>query len=432
MSLSIVGARIRERRRALGITQAALAARVGISPSYLNLIEHGKRRIGGRLLVRLARALEVEPAALTEGTEAVLLARLGEAAASTPGAGAELSRSEEFAGRYPGFARLLAARQARVVELERTVAMLGDRIAHDPFLSRALHELLSTVTAIRAASAILTETDDIGADWQRRFQRNIHEDSARLAEAAEGLVAHLDAAETGGDGPAPTPLETLFGWLEERGHHFPEIEADGAEAIPALVDGASAPAGAAARALARRHLARYAEAAVTLPMTAIAPALADLGAAPGALAAALRADPADVMFRLATMPEAALPEPLGLLIVDGAGAVIHRRALPGFEVPRFGAGCPLWPVFEALGRPGSPVSATLEMPGPPAALFRAEAICRPRPPLEFDAPPVWEVLMLVRPSTAPVATRAVGSGCRICPREGCPARREPSILSGGF
>jgi len=27
---------------------------------------------------------------------------------------------------------------------------------------------------------------------------------------------------------------------------------------------------------------------------------------------------------------------------------------------------------------------------------------------------------------------AVGVTCRICPRAGCPARREPSVLSSGF
>ena len=426
------GRRIREYRLARGRRQSDLARAVGISPSYLNLIEHGKRRIGGRLLVRLAAELEVEPAALTEGAEAVLLARLGEAAASVPDAGAEIDRSEEFAGRYPGFARLLAARQTRAADLERTITMLEDRIAHDPFLSEALHELLSSVTAIRAASAILTETDDIGADWQRRFQRNIHEDSTRLAEAAERLAAHLDAAETRGDGPAPTPLEAVFAWLDGHGHHFPGIESAGAPAIPPLLDGAPGLAGATARDLAHRHLARHAEAAARLPMDRLGPALQIHGADPGALARALDLDPALVMFRLATLPEPALPEPVGLVIIDGAGAVIHRRALAGFQSPRFGAACPLWPVFEALSRPGSPVSATIAMPGPPAASFRAEAICHARPPIAFEGPPVWEALMLIRPLPAEAQARPVGPTCRICPRRGCPARREPSILSGGF
>ena len=45
-------------RRSLRMTQAALATRVGLSPSYLNLIEANKRSIGGALLKRIGDALE--------------------------------------------------------------------------------------------------------------------------------------------------------------------------------------------------------------------------------------------------------------------------------------------------------------------------------------------------------------------------------------
>ena len=46
MALSaLTGTRLRERRQALGLRQADLAAQMGISASYLNLIEHNRRRI---------------------------------------------------------------------------------------------------------------------------------------------------------------------------------------------------------------------------------------------------------------------------------------------------------------------------------------------------------------------------------------------------
>ena len=46
-----IGIRISSRRKALGIGQAELARRAGISPSYLNLIEANKRDVGGALLL---------------------------------------------------------------------------------------------------------------------------------------------------------------------------------------------------------------------------------------------------------------------------------------------------------------------------------------------------------------------------------------------
>ena len=65
----LTGSRIRERRVDLGIRQTDLANAVGISASYLNLIEHNRRRIAGKLLNDLARAMQVDPSALTEGAE---------------------------------------------------------------------------------------------------------------------------------------------------------------------------------------------------------------------------------------------------------------------------------------------------------------------------------------------------------------------------
>ncbi|MEO2038381.1 MAG: helix-turn-helix transcriptional regulator, partial [Martelella sp.] len=69
---TLTGSRIRERRIILGLKQAELARRAEISASYLNLIEHNRRRIGGKLLLDIAEILGVEPAVLTEGAEATL------------------------------------------------------------------------------------------------------------------------------------------------------------------------------------------------------------------------------------------------------------------------------------------------------------------------------------------------------------------------
>ena len=78
---SLTGSRIRERRSMAGLKQADLARQIGISASYLNLIEHNRRRIGGKLLVNIAQALGVEPSMLTEGAEATLIATLREVCA---------------------------------------------------------------------------------------------------------------------------------------------------------------------------------------------------------------------------------------------------------------------------------------------------------------------------------------------------------------
>ena len=96
----MTGTRIREKRMDIGLRQASLASAVGISPSYLNLIEHNRRRIGGKLLSDLARALGVDPSNLAGGADRDLLDQL-HSAATLAGDMAEIGRAEELAARFP-------------------------------------------------------------------------------------------------------------------------------------------------------------------------------------------------------------------------------------------------------------------------------------------------------------------------------------------
>jgi predicted transcriptional regulator len=116
------------------------------------------------------------------------------------------------------------------------------------------------------------------------------------------------------------------------------------------------------------------------------------------------------------------------VIADAAGAIVFRRPLQGFPLPRHEAACPLWPLFAALSRPAQPVGAVVEMPGLAPRRVRAVAVAMPTGPLSFSAEPVIRSTMLLTPAPGAVEARPVGPTCRICPREDCRARREPSIL----
>ncbi|EBX4817200.1 XRE family transcriptional regulator, partial [Salmonella enterica subsp. enterica serovar Newport] len=58
------GPRIRRIRNAKGLTQTAMAEGLGISPSYLNLIERNQRPITVQLILKLASTYEVDVAEL--------------------------------------------------------------------------------------------------------------------------------------------------------------------------------------------------------------------------------------------------------------------------------------------------------------------------------------------------------------------------------
>ena len=69
-----LGGKIRSLRRQAGLSQAALAKQLGISGSYLNLLEHDRRPLTAELLLGLARCLDVDLRGLAAGADAQLLA----------------------------------------------------------------------------------------------------------------------------------------------------------------------------------------------------------------------------------------------------------------------------------------------------------------------------------------------------------------------
>ena len=413
----LAGARVRERRLALGLRQAEVARVVGISGSYLNLIEHDRRRIGAAVLGRLALALEVPVAALTGTGEAALVEEL-RAVAALAGGQAEVDRAGELLARFPGWAALIAGQARRVGQLERAVEVLNDRIGHDPHLSQALHEVLTAASSMRSTAAILAETEDIDEGWRARFHANLHQDSERLVAGTEALVAYLDTAEAA-EAQGVDPLEEVEGWLAAQGWHLAALEAGGGGMAALDLSGL---ASGAARVLARDWGMQAAADAVAMPMAAVEgcggdPVLLARGCGVGVLAA---------MRRLALRPGAEE----GLVLCDGAGAILLRKPVAGFTMPRGGAACPLWPLFAALARPGMPVQALGEMPGPIPRRFALRAWCEASYPAGFGGPEVRRAGMLI--AAVPPGTGealALGGTCRICPRAACPARREPSILS---
>ncbi|WP_110553595.1 helix-turn-helix transcriptional regulator [Pseudaestuariivita atlantica] len=427
---SRTGSRIRERRLSLGMRQAALAQTVGISASYLNLIEHNRRRIGGALLNRLADALQVAPELLLQGAEAALVERLQEAAAAAQDARPERDRVDDFTGRFPGWAALVAEQSGRIAGLEHALARLSDRMTHDPHLATALHDMLSTITSIRSTAAILADTQDITPEWRARFDRNIHEDSRRLSEGSQSLVAYLDTAGDGTADPALSPLDEVARMFDRLRHHVPVFESGGT--VDDVLDGMDPPLGPGAASIARGRLEEIRADARALPLPLVQAALDRLGFDPVRLAEALDTGVARLLRRLAHLPPDMLPQPVGLVICDGAGALLHRRELPDFPLPRYDAACALWPLFDALSRPGVPLVHRLHLSGREGVQFDSYAVAEPAGPVGFDAPARIEAVMLFTPHGAvdgparPV--RRVGPTCRICVEHACPARRVPTLV----
>ena len=426
---ALTGTKLRDLRLAQGLKQADAAARAGISASYLNLIEHNRRKVTPDVLERLADALAIDRAALGGAGDAALIDDL-RAVAARGAAQAELSRAdlaraevervEDFVDRFPGWAGLLVAVETRVLSLERAVEALNDRMTHDPHLSASLHELLSSLSAVRATAAILAETPDLEPEWATRFHRNLHQDSERLAAGAEALVGFLDAGQGIDEQGIAAPQEEVEDWLRSRRWAFAD-----AELAAGLESEIGQLASAVARSLAVDHVARARADAEAMPETPFAKGLATSGPDPIALAEAFGTSPLAVMRRLAGVVDLQA----GLVTCDASGTMTFRKPATGFPLPRFGSACPLWPLYAALGRPMQPFEARVQMAGQADRRHRVIAWAETRHPQGLRGPELREASMLILPDDGSGPIQRIGSSCRVCVRGDCPARREPSILA---
>ncbi|MEM9318566.1 MAG: helix-turn-helix domain-containing protein [Pseudomonadota bacterium] len=379
---SLIGLRLRERRQQLGLRQGALAEVVGISPSYLNLIEHNKRRIGGKLLRDLARALALDPGTLADGADPALEQALLAAVADLPdhGAAPERDRIDVLSTRFPGWAGAIAGQAARIAALEDEAEALRNRAQHDTVLAEALHEVLSNAAAIRATAEILVEDGELDPQWRARFHRNLLEEAERLSDRGTELLRHFEA-ET----EAATSSRDQF--FIAAGHHFPQIEMHGEAAIDALL-------GSYGDAVTEAALRAYADDAARLPLGPFSDAARAADFEPERLFGLAGGDMALVLRRLAQLPPGEDMPDFGLAICDAQGALIYRRQLDGVGMPWIGPAPQLWPLYRVLARPFVLEAALLDSPG--GGVFRTWSVSQPR----SDGAEL-QATMLVRTVTPP-------------------------------
>lgn len=225
-----LGLKIRERRARLGLTQSQLAGQLGISPSYLNLIERNKRRIPARLMPELARELGVERSWLDGQAERRLTTELRELSVDPVLRDIDLRGEDpaDLVARTPGWAQALVTLYRAYANRNQAVGALLDRLNQDPYLSDAVHTMLTKITTIRSTAEILDSVDDLAPEERRRFQATLAQESTNLSGIAEGIAQFFDTADT--EPAAMTPAEEVDDFIVAHGYHFAAIE----EAVMAL------------------------------------------------------------------------------------------------------------------------------------------------------------------------------------------------------
>ncbi|WDR06891.1 short-chain fatty acyl-CoA regulator family protein [Devosia rhodophyticola] len=242
-----IGIRITSKRKALAISQVELARRVEISPSYLNLIERNKRDVGGALLLRIAGALGVEIGTLTGESEHRLMADVEEAFADPAllHLDGRTPDIRQLVAEQPAAAEAIARLHRAYTEATANADHYADRLRNDPLFSQLLHQILSSITAVRSSAEILEDVPDLDEQQRRRFRGSIGREARSLSEVAHTLIGHFD--QEASTRRSASPVRELDDLIYQRDNYFPaletkahdlraRIEQHGAFGEPTLVD----------------------------------------------------------------------------------------------------------------------------------------------------------------------------------------------------
>jgi predicted transcriptional regulator/DNA-binding XRE family transcriptional regulator len=219
-----IGLRISSRRRALGISQAALARQAGISASYLNLIERNKRHVGGSLLIRLAEQLKVDIGALSGEAEHRLIADVEEALADPVMQLAELGTiaARDLVAQQPAAAVAIARLHRAYLGAQANADDYADRLRSDPLFGQLLHRILSGITAVRSSAEILEDVADLDDSERGRFVTSITRETRGLTDVARSLIGQFEVDAQGRRNLSP--MRELDDLIFDRDNFFPGLE----------------------------------------------------------------------------------------------------------------------------------------------------------------------------------------------------------------
>ena len=441
MAAPLIGRTVRRLRGEQSLTQQALAARLGISASYLNLIEHEQRPVTASLLIKLAETLRVDLAALSGSQERQLESGLREVFADPlldqPVPAADLA---QLAASSPAASRAVLSlyRAWRVAREESSGMALpsGRRIllpneeARDAFHERSNHfaELEAASEEVGAALPEVAAERDAAIAERLRRRHGLQVQTVPLA----GALRRYDKATSSLLLSDQLPRESQAFHLA-----FQLMLLEARDAIEAQVS-AIAPTSPEAASLIRLGLLNYATAALLMPYERFRANAADLRHDVEALAARFGVSFEQACHRLSSLQRnGARGVPFFFLRVDPAGNVSKRFSAAGFPFARFGGSCPRWVVHGAFAQPGRIHVQVASLPD--GATFLCFARCVVGRAATWGEPPPAHVIAmgcdvshadnLAYADGIDIARATVGIGlsCRLCDREGCRSRAFPPL-----
>ena len=370
-----IGPKIKSFRRQLGLQANKLAEQLGISPSYLNLIESGKRKIDGDLLLKVCEELKIELSDLTNKSDLNLVNDISELLDDQLFEDLDILGPEvkDLVNTNPKIARALIklgdnykqkdneiinkveTLSGKIIDSRKTSFpgevisdFLQDKQNYFPKLEEFANKIFEKVQ-VNNRTRYIALCDFLNSEYSIKVKDVIPEEDKPFSKIfnknkKELLLSDYNSLET------------------KKLHAAAQIAQEGAEEeINNYLSEFKFPSDEAKR-LTKIALLNYCGAAILMPYKLFHSECKKLKYDLELLQNTFATSFEQVAHRVTCLQDPKLPGiPFHMLRVDIAGNISKRFSLSGIEIPRYGGACPRWNVYSAFTRPGVIQAAVSKM-----------------------------------------------------------------------
>jgi predicted transcriptional regulator/transcriptional regulator with XRE-family HTH domain len=448
---TLIGPQLRQLRRDRGQTQAEMAGKLGVSASYINLLENNQRSLSVQLLMRIAEVYAVDWRDLSRDESARRVADLRNALRDPVFAGdqpdiQELRGAVDHAPRLVD--RFLDLHAAHRTALEKILSLAGESgsdellrtspetVIHNFFRDHGNHFPDLEQAAEAAAPADFAAPEDrFFALRQRLEQRHgVTTQIRKIGDLGDALRYYDEGARVVYLSQALNTANRVF----QLAHVLCLVE------YPDVLSGIVRRSGLAslpALARLRVELANYFAAALLMPYDAFLREAEDARYDIDRIAAVFSTSFEQVCQRLTTLQrDGARGVPFFFLRIDKAGNVTKRFNSTSFHLAEYGGSCPVWNIHTAFYTPGVIMPQFVEMPDGARYFTVSRTVHRP----VFSEETQDRRLTLALGCEAKFAPRLryassynfddpklyapIGLNCNLCPRQACSQRAHQPLL----
>ena len=437
------GAKLRELRGRLGLTQRIFSDKLGVSLPYLNQMENNHRPVSASVVLALAQEFGLDVTELTVGEGERLVSDMREALADPVFAKAAppLADLRLAASNAPALARAFLDLHRAYRQSHERLASLDEALGRDDAGLRAspweevrdfFHYCDNYVDAIDRAAEHFATSAGPGKDVLITATEALRKRGVDVQFSDTGPLRHFDGTarrlELSASAAAPTQRFQLLYQVALQTQN---------ELLEATLDLArfTTPE---ARDIAKIGLANYFAGAALMPYRIFLETAQKTRHDLERLADIFGASIEQVAHRLSTLQRpGAKGIPFFFVRVDQAGTITKRHSATRLQFARFGGACPLWNAHRAFETPGHFLRQLAETPDGVRYLCLSRDVSKPGG--AFLAPvrryaislgcEITHAASLVYSDGLDLKGRfePIGISCRICERRDCHQRSVPPL-----